>query len=270
MLIFSFSNCRSFLKHYLELLPRRGHGEMSKIASHLNVHSTLVSMIFSGERDLTYEQGFDLCGYLQLTNDETEFFLLLVQLQRAGNTRLKSHFESKIKEMREKQSKVASVFDRERKLKENEKAIFYSSWLYSAIRLYCDTHKKGRTLEDVVSHFRISRKRALEHLQFLKSAGLLVDEKGHYRLGSNRTYLDIDSPFLPRHHMNWRTKSLNVIDRVSNEELIFTCPHSVSREDFAKIRREISETLKNVLSVIKTSEAQEVACLNIDLFWVRD
>ena len=270
MTVFSFSTYRSYLKNYLEALPNRGHGEMSKIAAHLKIHSTLVSMIFSGERDLTYEQGYDLCDYLDLTEPETEYFLLLVQHIRAGNTRLKAHFEGKLKAIKEQRTKIENVFDHERRLKDNEKAVFYSTWLYSAIRLFCDTHKKGRTVEEISSHFRISRQKAQEHIQFLKSVGLVAEEKGHFSLGSNRTYLENDSPYLPRHHVNWRTRSLNVIDRISSDELIFTCPHSISREDFAKIRTEISEVLKKVSTVIKNSEAQEVACLNIDLFWVKD
>ena len=60
------------------------------------MQSTLLSMIISGQRELSFEQAYDLSQYLQHTPLESEYFLALVQFERAGNQRLRKYFEEKI------------------------------------------------------------------------------------------------------------------------------------------------------------------------------
>lgn len=269
MSIFDFSNYRDFLKSYIAKLPRRGHGELSKIAQHLGVHSTLVSLIFSGERELSPEQAFDLAQYLQLTDLETDYFGLLVQASRGGNHRYKAFINKKIEEKKAEALKLSNRFTHDKSLSEEQRSVFYSSWIYSAIRLYTSTDESGRTIEEIVERFDLARTKVVPILQFLVSAGLVVQEKDRYLMGVQRTFLEQGSPHLLKHHSNWRIKALQRSDQVSEKEMMFTSPISVSREDFDKIRESLANLLKEVSQRVKDSPAEDIACLNVDLFWIK-
>lgn len=268
MAIFNFRSYKKYLKHYLGELPRKGRGEITKIAAEIKMQSTLLSMVISGSRDLSLEQAFDLSRYLQHTALESEYFLSLVQYERAGNQRLKTHFEGKIQRLRADSNKMSNRFEHEKKLSDQERSIFYSSWIFSAIRLFCSTAIDGKSVAEIHERFQVPRQRVIEALNFMISSGLVIEKNDRFQMGVSRTFLENDSPHLPRHHMNWRTKALQKSDHVSEEELMFTFPHSVSKEDFRKIKEILAGSLKEISQIVKDSPAEDVSCLNIDLFWI--
>jgi len=225
-------------------------------------------MVLSGARDFNLEQAADLSDYLGHTELEQEYFLTLIQLERAGNQRLKNHLRKRIDKIQKEANKIENRFEHDRKLTDEERAIFYSSWIYSAVRLFCSLSEDGKTTVQVVERFKISRLKAVEVLTFLKAAGLLIEDKDHFKMGVSRTYLEHGSPYLSRHHANWRLKSLQKSDLISDKELMFTFPMSLSKKDFEKIREEFAQLLKKVSGIVKDSPAEDIACLNIDLFWL--
>jgi len=268
MSLYSYSDYRRFLIDHIAKLPKKGRGELSRMAHELGVHSTLMSLILSGERELTLEQAYDLAAYLQFTEMENEYFVLLVQFQRAGNHRYKAHVKKKIEEIRAESAKISNRFEHESKLSEEQRSLFYSSWIYSAIRLFTDTKPVGVSVEDIAERFRLNRPQVMAVLEFLLSCGLVKQNKDLYQMGTQRTFLEQGSPHLIKHHSNWRIKAVQKADRVSNSELMFTSPMSLSKQDFELIREDLAELLKKISKVVKDSSAEEIACLNIDMFWI--
>lgn len=268
MSIFSHQNYRDFLRDYVDKLPKHGRGEIGRMAKATGIHPTLLSLIFSGKRDLSPEQTHDLTSYLQLTELEADYFSLLVQHARAGNHRLKAHLKKKIEAIRIESSKLANRFEHDKVLTDMERSIFYSSWLYSAVRIFTSLAEEGKTVDQITERFRQPRQRIVAILNFLASAGLVAQESDHYKVGVQRTFLEQGSPHLVRHHTNWRNKSIQKADQVAPEELMFTSPLSLSRQDFAKIREQLAELIKSVSQTVKDSPSEEMACLNIDWFWI--
>jgi uncharacterized protein (TIGR02147 family) len=259
---------RSFLKEILEKRPRKGRGEMQKIAQHLRVHTTLISQIMSGLRDLTEEQAFELSHYLELTHTESEYFQLLVQIGRASTQNYKQFLKNKLIEMREQVQKVSKRFTKEEELSDHQKSIFYSSWIYSAIRLYCSTSELGHSLEDVMQYFQISRIKASEYLDFLVSCQLCESKNELFMMGKQRTYIDRGSIYFLKHHLNWRMKSIERSEVASPDEKLYTVTMSVSEKDFIKIKEEVSKLLNEILKISKTTEPEKLVCFNCDFFYI--
>ncbi|WP_408099222.1 DUF4423 domain-containing protein [Peredibacter sp. HCB2-198] len=87
--------------------------------------------------------------------------------------------------------------------------------------------------------------------------------------GTQRTYLERSPPLLEKHHSNWRLRALNQFDSLSEEEMMFTSPMSISKKDFVKLREMLAEFIEKSSQIIRESPAKKVACLNIDFFWVK-
>jgi hypothetical protein len=51
--------------------------------------------------------------------------------------------------------------------------------------------------------------------------------------------------------------------------MMFTTTISLSRSDFTRLREILSAFVKTTSQVIKETEPDDVACVNLDLFWVR-
>lgn len=238
------------------------------MAKALGIHPTLMSLVVSGKRDLSNEQVFHLAEYLRLSAIEAEFLAQLVLFSRAGHHRYKSRLKEKIEAMRRESQKVVNRVEHEKSLTEVERSIFYSSWMYSAIRLYASVGDEGKTADEIAERFGRPRPKVMELLDFLFSAGLVVKEGDRYKIGPLRTFLEQNSPHALRHHANWRNRALQKADQISDKELMFTFPISLSHQDFAQIRERILSLLKEVSEIVRDSPAEEVGCLNVDLFWV--
>ncbi len=129
---------------------------------------------------------------------------------------------------------------------------FYSSWLYSAIRLYCDL-KGGTYLDDILKEFQLSREKALKILGFLVSRGLLKMDGAKYLMGTSRTYLSKDSVHISKHHSNWRIRAIEKSQFLSDDELMFTGPITLSREDFFKLREKMVQLISELSAVEVTT-----------------
>lgn len=268
MTIFEYTDERSFLREYIHRLPRNGRGEISRIALHLGVHSSFISQILAGTKDFNIEQAQELAIYLGLNSIETDYFILLVQISRAGTAKLKTYFNSKLDHIKKQSLEIAKRIPQDRKLSEYECSVFYSSWLYLACWLYCSIDE-GKTLENMASRFDIPRARAAEVIEFLLETQLIRLENDLYKMGPQLIHLDRSSPFLVKHHINWRVKAIQRSEDLLAEEVMFTSPLSISRKTFEAIREQIVDLINKTSDKVSKSSAEELACLNIDLFWVK-
>lgn len=268
MNIFEFDDYRDFLKKYVYSLPQHGRGELGRIAKFLRINSTLISQILSGQKDFTLDQTKSLCTYLALQPLATDYFILLVQRDRAGSNDLKKYFQLKINDMRESSLKISKQIKYEKVLSESERSQFYSNWVHSAARLYGSVGN-GKTIDEITQKFSISRSKAAEIIAFLTSTGLMVEKDGRFHMGTQSTHIEHGSPQALQHHTNWRLKALDSYHELTPQEMMFTGPMSVSKKDLAVIRQKLLDSIRESMDIVKSSEADDVACLNIDLFWVK-
>lgn len=267
MTIFEFIDYKKFLKSEIKKRPKHGRGEISRLAEFLNVNSTMVSQIITGEKNFTIEQAKKVAEFFILPKLETDYFLILVQIERAGTFDLKNYFREKRDEIKKESLKISKRVSNDKPLSDLERSVFYSSWVYSAVHLFCSVDE-GQTLEQIIVRFDLSRLRAQEVLQFLLSSGLVINENGKYKMASKSTHVEKGSPFLIKHHANWRVTALQKSEDLAESELMYTGNISLSKSDFSKIREQLVATIQDVIKTVKASPAEDVANLSIDLFWM--
>lgn len=268
MSIFNYLDYRSYLKATLKEKPKKGYGELSKWAQSCGVHPTLMSLILKGERDLSSEQAFALGQHLKLTALELEYFVLLIQYARSGTHEFKDYTHKKIMGLKVEATQVKKRFCHASELSDEAKFIFYSSFLYSALRLYCDTKKEGVSLDELIAKFNLDRVEILPKIEFLEQTGLIQNAKGRYTMGPARTLVSRESKHVIKHHQNWRLQAMLKAESLREEELMFTCPMSLSKKDFADFKRELTDLVQKFSTMLKESKSEEVGCFNIDWFWL--
>jgi uncharacterized protein (TIGR02147 family) len=262
--VFDFNKYTDFLSSYLQVLPK-SHGVMRRWAEQLGVHTTLISQVMNSHRHLSPEQGLELSKYLGLPQIAREYFIELILYERAGTEALKNYHQTRLQQIQEKQKKLSERLTQETKLSDQDSAIFYSSWIYSAIRLSCSI-KDGKSLDELVQMIDLPRDKILSVLEFLVSSSLLRFESGFYKIGTQSTHLLKDSVYLSRHLLNWRSRALLKIDAVNDNEFMYSAPFSISHPDFEKLRAELLTFVENFLKTVKNSDPEVVACFNLDLF----
>ena len=265
--IYNFDNPLSFLQARFAAMPKRGHGQSLRLARHLRVHTTLVSQVFRGSRQLTLEQAALTAEFLELTEAETDFFLLLTQLERAGNPALKKNLRRQLAAAKAKSEELVHRLKAEVRLREEERATFYSDWVYSAVRQL--TAIPGfDSVEKIAAQLGLPRKRVKQVVDFLLATGLCVEKNGKLAVGPKSTHLEASSPWVRVHHVNWRHKAIEHVMDAEESQLHYSAPMTLSAADARKIRELIVKFLESVDSVVEPSPSEELHCINVDWFRV--
>jgi hypothetical protein len=154
-------------------------------------------------------------------------------------------------------------------LSDEQKSIFYSSALYSSIHLFTSLTAAGFTTDEIAARFEISRAKTQEILRFLIEAGLVLEAGGRHKMGTQSTHVEAGSPHLLKHHANWRVRAIQASETLSENELMYTVNVSLSKKDFEALREEMVQNIKKFLEKIYASPSEEIACFNLDWFWIR-
>lgn len=267
MSVFRYFDYKQYVNERIGNLPKQGHGEYRRMSQTLRVSTTLMSQVFRGDKQLSLEMAADLCDYLQLEDTEAQYFLLLVEYQKSSSTNLKEKLMRRIREEQKRAVPLTkkSEHSEERELTEEDKAIFYSSWVYSGIRNLCAI-KDYQKAEDMAQRLGIPILQIQKILDYLTAHNLLLESEGRYSFGPASAQTAAKSPFMLKHHQNWRIQALQKMVYSDDQNLFFTGPMNMSKEAAQKIREELPAFISRIVKVAGTTEAEVVRCLNIDWF----
>lgn len=263
--IFEYTNYRAFMKDYFRSLPREGFGQLSRAAKVLNVQPSLITGILNGTKNMTEEQAFDFAAHAELSALETDVFLTLVHLDRAGTSRVREYYEARLTDLRAKSDVLKSRMPPKAELPEQVKAQFYSEWFYSGVRM-ATSIESVRSPDQIAERLGLARPIVVKVLEFLLAHGLVKIEGDAYVMGPQSTHIGAGELLVSRHHTNWRLKAIEAIGRRSERALHFTAPLSIANQDIEEVRRLLLRNLDDVFEIVDRSEAERVACLCLDWF----
>ncbi len=266
MSIYQYQDYKIYVNDRLKSLPKSGHGEFGRMARRLGVSSTLISQTFRSSKHLSLELAADLADYLGLDAEETEYFILLVNYQKAGSHNLREKLKDRLKRTQTTMLQLEKRMKKDVELNEEIKSIFYSGWVYSGIRNL--TAIKGyNQIEKIATRLNLPLPLVKSAIEFLIENGLCAVKNGEIVIGSKRTYLGPGSPHTVRHHMNWRLRAMEkMLEPSRNANVHYTFPMSLSAAVADQIREELPSFVEKISKWVGPSESETVRCLNIDWF----
>lgn len=264
--ILEYEDYRTFLKASLNEMPNGGHGQNKRLAKAAGISPAFLSQVLADKRQLTMEQGALLAEFFGLNEVQTEYFLTLIEFDRAGNPSLRSHLRRRQERLRAGARSIAKRFSSVSEVAESDRPIYYSDWAYIAIQ-------QLTAIAGFDSEFEIARaldlplRRVNQIRDFLVQSGLCEEKNGRLEVGPKRIHLTPDSPWIKQHHSNWRSRALENYDRQSeNQKLHYSAPMTLSQKDCEKVRALLLATIESVGKIVDTSPSEELVCMNIDWF----
>ena len=254
-------------KDWLNVRLADQRGIKKRIADCLKVHTSLLSQILHGAKNLNEEQGLSLATFLGLNESETEYFLFLIRLERAGTISYRNYCKARLNEIRRVSLEPSERVKLAKELSPTNKAEFYSHWYFSAIRLLTSLDD-SQTAEKISEKLQLPLKTVRQVLSFLVETGLCIEENGALKLGPGRTHEPSDSPHALRHHLNWRLKAIEMIPQPQQRHFAFTSPFTASEEDAIHFRTILSDAIASFSESVDSSHAEKLYCLNVDWFEV--
>jgi uncharacterized protein (TIGR02147 family) len=257
-----------YKKYLLEVEAKRAgieRGFRSRIAEALGCQNAYVSQIFNSEAHFSLEQAHNLSHFLNHSQEETKFFLLLVDYARAGTQGLKKFFLSEIEMLRQSHLNLKSRVGETAELSQETKNIYYSSPLYPTIHMLI-TIPEYRTIEKISKVLSTSEDTIRKVVIFLISVGLVQERKGVLTPGKTSIHLDRNSPHINQHHTQWRIAAINSLQFASKEDVHYSTVSSLSENDYHLLRAQLVDLIESYSSTVSASKEEMVVNFNIDFY----
>ena len=263
--IFEYNEYKNFLRDWVKEHPRGGRGQLRKMAAEVNVSTTLLSQVLNGDKHLSLETAAEVADYIGLSGPELEYFILMIEHERAGAFKLRNILEKKLQ--REQSLGLQLKYKRrtQKELTDAEKMTFYSSWIYSGIRLL-SAIPQFSTSEAISTKLHLPLSQVNQIVDFLVSTGLCTRQGSKISYGTQFTHVEKDSPFVIKHHQNWRLKGFQKMELRREEDFFHTHSMALSKEAAEKIQQLLPRFIEQVISLAGPSSSEVVRCLSIDYF----
>jgi uncharacterized protein (TIGR02147 family) len=266
--LFEFEDYKAYLDAALSQRPHQGRGERTKLAQAAQCNTTYISQVLNGPAHFSLEQAERISIYLGHSSDEGHFFLLLVQLGRAGTDGLRNYFLRQLRTIREQRTLLQNRLEYKKTLSVEDQATYYSAWYYTSVHLLI-TMPGFQTVPRISRHLGMPAARIREILDFLVRAGLAVQEGERFKTGPVSIHLGADSPMISRHHSNWRAQAALDVDRgAADRHLHYSSVVTVAEKDVPQLRSILVNAIEQVRAVVKESKEDRLYCYDLDLFEV--
>ena len=263
--IFDYIEYKAYIIEKIADSPSKGRGVKLKMAEFLSCQTAFVSQVLNGNPNFSLEQGVKLNSFFEHTRDEARFFLLLLQLERAGSSDLKDFFKLEMKEILDIRSDLKNRLKIKNSLKAVDQQIYYSSWLYACIHMLVAI-PEYRTSQAIARHLNLPREKVMEVLNFLEETALIQLNGAHYEIGITKIHLSKDSPQIQRHHTNWRMQAIRAIDINEAADLHYSTIVSMSRSDIPRVKEVLIKAIEECRLIIRDSKEEKCQSICIDFF----
>ena len=262
--IYDFSDYKAYLQAKVGAKSAR-RGLKSAMAKALSCQPTYISQVLNGHAHLSSEQAADLNEFLNHNKDESHFFLLLLQKDRAGKKNLKKYYQDQMQEVLDRRLNLTKRLGTQNNLSEENRNTYYSSWHPLAIHIALSVPHL-QTKEAIAQHFHLPLKKVVSVLEFLVSTGLAQQMGERFTTDNSLVRIGNESTHIQKHHTNWRTQAVESLDREDLQDLHYSAVVSLSKADARHLKDRMLEHIKEYVNTIRDSKEEEVYSLCLDFF----
>jgi uncharacterized protein (TIGR02147 family) len=257
-------NCHTHTE-FLENLfndKKAERGLLSRISEALGVHPSYLSRAIKGENNLTPDQGFALGQWLGLEELEKEYLLTLIQRDRAASYKFKENLKAKLDSIRERKNDLGRDF-KSQVVPNQAEATYYTSWLYSAIHILM-TINEYNSIAKMAKALRVNEVEIETGLKILEEMGLAQQKNSKWILTNKKVFISNSNALAQCYHSNWSDRLNSILSVYDSKNIRYTGVHSVSHDDWEKLKQMIRDFLRSLNPVIEPSKEETLIAIRID------
>lgn len=262
--LFRFDSYKDFLRAKVKA-EKESWGLLTKLAKAAGCQRPYLSRVLHGEAHLTAAQAFGLARHWRFSEDETEYFLGLLEAEKAGSRAYRDHWLEKNRRLKEQRENLSRVVHRRAAASDEKDLAYYSAWHWTAIHILVSI-PEFQTERAIAERLALPPALVAETLQALESWGAVRREGGRWLFRAREQHVSRDSPLAAFHHANWRARAAASAQLRRPEAVHFTVVQSLSRADFEKVRELVLQLIKDTAAIAGPSKEEKLMCLACDFF----
>lgn len=260
--LFEFLDYKDYLSKMAISYPRGFKKRLSVLAG---CQTAYVSHVLNGKAHFSWEQAEAISTGIGHSDDEKEYFLMLLTYCTSGTLTLKKFIKARLDRIKESRLSIKERVKVKESLSREDQAKYYSAWYYAAIHVML-TISSFQTKEAIATYLKINPKLVKEVLDFLISVRLASKSGNKYITGSAKIHLEKDSPLISKHHTNWRMAAIRSFENDNVDNLHFSSVFTLTEKDAEQIRNILLKAIENGVEVIKQAEEEITMAMTVDFF----
>lgn len=261
-----FDSYKAFIKYIEVARADLQRGFRSRLAEAAECQNAFVSQVLNTGAHFSLEQGLRVTKFFNFGPEEAQYFMLLLEENRAGTKELKMFFKQQLDAYRERLLNISARVEVANTLTAEAKATFYSRWYYSAIHVL-PSIKKYQSIDAIVEALELPKALVQDAVLFLVTHGLLEEKKGVVTIGPSQIHLSKESPHIFNHHTNWRLRMLETLN-TGNGDVHYSAVSTLSAEDAEKLKFRMVDFIQDYVKTIGASVPEE-KCYSFTLDFFR-
>lgn len=262
--LFDFWDYKDYLNHRADSAPR---GFKKRLAEFSGCQTAYISHVLNGHAHFNWEQAEAISNGLGHTDDEKEYFLLILNYSTAGTQSLKKFIKSRLEQIRERRLSIKDRVKVKDSLSREDQAKYYSAWYFASIHMML-TIPRFQNKEAIASYLKLNIKTVSTVIDFLISVGLVTKSGSKLSTGSNQIHLEKNSPLISKHHTNWRIAAIKSCENEVEDDLHFSSVFTLTEEDAHKIRSILVKSIEESVNIIKDAKEENIMAMTLDFFKV--
>lgn len=267
MTVFESKSYVSYMQNAILSDGKKKHGIVKALAEKLRCHPTFISQVMSGKADLNHDQAIRFCNYLELTQEETEFFINLLNRDRAASTEAKAHFQRILDEKISERRVFQKRANLKSSLRTDQEGQYLARWVYPVAHAALQIPNL-RTEEKIAKLLDIDIADAKHVLEMLENLKLAKRTSGSWVATEGALHIGKDSPFTANFHANMRLKTAaNFVSRKrSMEQTHFSSVFAISKAVSEEVREAFLRSLKDAREKMVDSDPEVLYVLCLDYY----
>lgn len=261
--LYEYTSYKEFLADYIE--ANRRPGIVTELAQAARCDRTYLSQVLSRKAQLTPDHALGIAEYLNFSEPDQEFFLLLVLYERAANPRAREILNAKIQRRAQDNliltKKIMSQATAS-EISEEQKTFYYSSWKPASVHLLTSA-EKFRSVDAIAQRLSLPRRQIEDILGELARMGLVAQKGAEFHHSGANIHVPRGSPHNLMNHLHWRNRA---VDASGGDGVHYTSIFAVSRADWPGLKARILEFIESQRKMIAESGAEDVYAFTCDLF----
>lgn len=262
--IFTYDHYKLFLKAIIkENAAVRGY--KAYLAKSAGCERSYFSQVINAKPHLTPDHAFHLSNALEMTAQEREYWLILIEYGRSSDTNYKRFLHNKMLSYQAQSEDMRNRFDHPPELSKKSEILYFSKWYMVAVHTLCTVIKTDQATK-IAMKLNLPKALIEEALNELLDLNLLSKKGENFKTTNEVIYVHKSSPLCDIHHINWRQQAITDVQKKNEDSLHLTAVHSISVADFQKIKQVLFTAIQSGMELSQNSKEEMLACLNIDYF----
>jgi len=270
--LFLYPDFRGVIAELVTRQKRISKGfNFSKLAEVLGIQKTYMSKIMNGHGQLNTDQVYTLSDFFNLTKEEHDYIILLIEHERTGLAKRKRFLEKKIAsiqaEHRSTKKALQAKFSEGREA--NLNAEYYLDPFMTVAHIFLTLPRYAGDTKKVAQKLNFSEAYSKKIFSTLEQIGLIekLNKPDCYRVVEDHLHLASDSWLTTPYHALFRMTSVQHLMKLSPEErFAFSVTFSADPNTRKFVHEAFLKFLREIEPAVKAAPSEDVYQLNFDLF----